>query len=129
MAEVPDLKNYIRRTLGESSSNVINAPVDFMGLGRLQLMKFNRNGVSFEEAYAERSEQFDARVDELNALLPEEEQNDPDSLATNMNQAMGEVFGDLVFSLEDLTRQLSLMLEGLRVRVTNLENPGGGGGL
>ena len=126
MAEVPNLKKYIQRAMRPSNPGEglvdggLTAPVDLLNIGMLQNLQFHRDGLSLEDAMAEFQTEFVARVAELNALLEPEDQDDPDAQRVNYNQAINEIFGPVVFSLEVLLKAQSNSIEQLWTRVIAL---------
>ena len=125
MAEVPNFKQYVRRALGSNPGEDgveggFVAPVDLMNIGRVQNLKFHKNGISFEEANARHGEAFAARASELVADLPLEEQQNEVSVGAVYNQVINEVFGPVVFGLEVLIKKQSDALDSLKQQLQEL---------
>lgn len=129
MAEVPNLKQYIKRISksdnpGEGNlEGGVTADVDLMNIGRLQTVKFHKNGVSLDDGLGPRLDSIMARWTELNDMLPEDEKDNPESQVGNFSQAINENIVGVVFSLEVLLKLQAQAIDRLMNRVRDLETP------
>lgn len=115
MAEVPNLKDYIRRMSGGGGNSApFSAQVDLLGNG-VQPFDFAPSGATIEDLNNVYMPQIQARMLAIMAADPEMDPNQASA------QAIEEVFAGAVFAYEVLFKTLASQLETLSERVSALE--------
>lgn len=130
MPQVGSLARYIRRVternqVGEGNVEAgVTVPVDLMGIGRQQLLHFRDDGVTIDEAFAERGAAFTELLNGYIAADPDGQNEE--NQRTHYSQAISETFGTVTFNTTVLLKKYSDELLRLATRISELENPGAG---